>query len=127
MVNWRQAHNYQEPPEDCLSALRYHLLLHDEKMIQTLIPERGSTGDDQISRPGTPAQIWLTSNIRHLKEFWPRSQDFKEARCYAFQCADILEIRCDTIASARKMQTVFAAILDRESKPLILLALSIEH
>jgi CelD/BcsL family acetyltransferase involved in cellulose biosynthesis len=88
--------------------------------------KRASAGHDCTSRPGIPAQIWLADNIRDFKDFWPYSQHFKAARCYAFQCADILEVRCNTIAAARNTGTQFVAVVDAEGNPLMLLPLGIE-
>jgi len=39
----------------------------------------------------------------------------------------LLEVRCDTIARARNAETLFAAVVDAEAKPLLLLALAIEN
>lgn len=85
-----------------------------------------SSGHDRTSQPGTPAQIWLGYKLSDFDDLWPRSQQLKDARCYAFQCADILEVRCNTIAIARNMETLFVAVVDAEGNPLMLLPLSIE-
>jgi CelD/BcsL family acetyltransferase involved in cellulose biosynthesis len=89
--------------------------------------KRLPAGHDRTSRPGTPSQLWLTDNLSDFKDFWPRSQQLKAARCYAFQCADILEVRCNTIAAARSMRTLFVAVVDGEGNPLMLLPLGIER
>src|SRR5256885_1792081 len=86
-----------------------------------------SAGQGRTSRPGGPAQIWLTHDLSDFNDLWPRSQQLKDARCHAFQCADILEVRCNTIASARNMETLFVAVVDAESNPLMLLPLGIER
>src|SRR5438128_4492355 len=89
--------------------------------------ERISAAPARTSQPGNPDQIWLTHTLSDFNDFWPRSQQFKAARCYAFQCADILEVRCKTIAAARKMETLFLAVVDTEGNPLMLLPLVIER
>ena len=86
-----------------------------------------SAGQGRTSRPGAPAQIWLTHDLSDFNDLWPRSQQLKDARCHAFQCADILEVRCNTIATARNMETLFVAVVDAESNPLMLLPLGIER
>src|SRR5438046_10506619 len=78
-------------------------------------------------RPGTPDQDWLTRSVEDLEDVWPRSQDLKTAQCYAFQCADLLEVRCETIARARKAEPLFVAAVDAAGNPLMLLALAIER
>ena len=90
-------------------------------------PERISAAPARTSQPGNPDQIWLTHTLSDFNNFWPRSQQLKAARCYAFQCADILEVRCKTIALARKIETLFVAVLDAERNPLMLLPLGIER
>src|SRR5439155_15054110 len=89
--------------------------------------ERISAAPARTSQPGNPDQIWLTHTLSDFNNFWPRSQQLKAARCYAFQCADILEVRCKTIALARKIETLFVAVVDAESNPLMLLPLGIER
>jgi CelD/BcsL family acetyltransferase involved in cellulose biosynthesis len=89
--------------------------------------KRASVGHDRTSRPGIPAQIWLADNILDFKGFWPYSRQLKAARCHAFQCADILEVRCNTIAIARNMDTLFVALVDAAGNPLMLLPLGIER
>jgi len=79
------------------------------------------------SKSGTPTQIWLTDDLRDLAMLWPRSGDLGDARCYAFQCADILEVWCSTVGLARRTQLLFIAVLDAADRPLMLLALGIER
>jgi CelD/BcsL family acetyltransferase involved in cellulose biosynthesis len=86
-----------------------------------------STSYARTSQSGKPAQIWLTHSLSDFSNFWPRSQRLEAARCYAFQCADILEVRCKTIAPARKIETLFVAVVDDEGSPLMLLPLGIER
>jgi CelD/BcsL family acetyltransferase involved in cellulose biosynthesis len=82
---------------------------------------------DPGSKPGSPAQILLSRNLADLNAFWPRSNEGHLAQCYAFQYADILEVRCATIAAARKLETFFLAVVDTQGQPLMLLPWAIER
>jgi len=73
-----------------------------------------------------PVQIRLARHIRDLAEFWPRWNTLGEARCYPWQCADILELYCDTFVPARKNEPLFVAILGRHDEPLMLISLVIQ-
>jgi CelD/BcsL family acetyltransferase involved in cellulose biosynthesis len=75
----------------------------------------------------TPAQIWLTRDVRDFEAFWPRSNHLGEARCWAFQCANILEVWCDTIGAGRETQVLFVAVIDALNRPLALFPLGIER
>jgi CelD/BcsL family acetyltransferase involved in cellulose biosynthesis len=81
----------------------------------------------QVMRSIMPAQIWLTSNLRDFEAFWPRSNQLGAARCWAFQCANILEVWCDTIGVERQTQALFVAVMDAEGRPIALLPLGIER
>ena len=74
-----------------------------------------------------PAQIWITNDIRDFANFWPRSTNLGASQCYAFQCADILELHCETFLPAQNADPWFVAILDKESDPLALFPLMIER
>ena len=77
--------------------------------------------------PGSlPARICITSDIRDFAGFWPRSDRLGEARCYPFQCYEILELQCATIARARNAEPVFVTVLGQSDEPLALFPLSIE-
>jgi CelD/BcsL family acetyltransferase involved in cellulose biosynthesis len=68
----------------------------------------------------------LTSDIRDFMT-WPRGQrERSPSQSFAFQHADILELKCETIAVPAGIEPFFVAILDREDHPLALLPLSIE-
>jgi CelD/BcsL family acetyltransferase involved in cellulose biosynthesis len=74
-----------------------------------------------------PAQIRVTSDIRDFADFWPRSGRLGSARCYAFQCADLLELQCESVVPARNAVPFFVAILGPAGQPLALLPLCIEQ
>jgi CelD/BcsL family acetyltransferase involved in cellulose biosynthesis len=74
-----------------------------------------------------PAQLWVTNEIRDFADFWPRSNRLGEAQCYAFQCADILELHCETFVSARNANPWFVAIVNEKGDPLALFPFMIEH
>jgi CelD/BcsL family acetyltransferase involved in cellulose biosynthesis len=73
-----------------------------------------------------PARILVTNDLRDLASLWPRTNNIGSARCYAFQCADILEVWHNTIGAARRTQALFVAIVDAGDRPLMLLPLGIE-
>ena len=74
-----------------------------------------------------PAQIRVTSDIRDFADLWPRSGRLGAARCYAFQCADLLELQCESVVPARNAVPFFVAILSPGGQPLALLPLCIEQ
>jgi CelD/BcsL family acetyltransferase involved in cellulose biosynthesis len=85
------------------------------------------TTDSQIALPGfAPVRIRLATQIRDFAEFWPRWNTLGEARCFPFQCADILELYCDTFVPARNGKPLFVAILDCDGDPLMLIPLVIQ-
>jgi CelD/BcsL family acetyltransferase involved in cellulose biosynthesis len=86
-----------------------------------------STTYSQIALPGfAPVRIRLATQIRDFAEFWPRWNTLGEARCYPFQCADILELYCDTFVPARSGEPLFVAILDQHDEPVMLIPLVIQ-
>jgi CelD/BcsL family acetyltransferase involved in cellulose biosynthesis len=74
-----------------------------------------------------PAQMWVTNEIRDFAEVWPRSDKLGEAICYAFQCADILELHCETFVPARNADPWFVAIVNEKDDPLALFPFMIQH
>ncbi len=74
-----------------------------------------------------PKRILMTSDILELAHFWPRSGQVGTARCYAFQCADILELNQQTVAAARGAKSYFFAVTNGDDEPLALFPLSIER
>ena len=71
-------------------------------------------------------RICITSDIRDFAGFWPRSNRLGKACCYPFQCYEMLELQCATIARARGAEPVFVTVLGRSDEPLALFPLSIE-
>jgi CelD/BcsL family acetyltransferase involved in cellulose biosynthesis len=57
-------------------------------------------------------------------EHWPRTGERGQARCFAFQCADVLEVWCDTVG--KHVQPAFVTVLTASGKPAVLLPLGIE-
>lgn len=95
-------------------------------MIRTLKLET-SECQERPDKPGNPAEIWLARSVTDLSMFWPRSNQPHDAWCYAFQYADILEVRCATIATARNVESLFLAVVDNQKQPLMLLPWGIER
>jgi CelD/BcsL family acetyltransferase involved in cellulose biosynthesis len=81
--------------------------------------------DDGALSASAPSRICLSNDLRDFDDLWPRSGRLGAARCYAFQCADILELQCDTFAAARGLELFFVAILGHDGEPLALIPLSI--
>jgi CelD/BcsL family acetyltransferase involved in cellulose biosynthesis len=71
--------------------------------------------------------MWVTTDIGDFADFWPRSNKLGEAICYAFQCADILELHCETFVPARNADAWFVAIVNEKDDPLALFPFMIEH
>lgn len=83
-----------------------------------------------MHRSTTPVisfQIEVTSNLGDLADCWPSTAEHGEALCYPFQYADLLDIWCETIGRARKIEPVFVAVRSHNQKPLMLLAFGIER
>lgn len=80
----------------------------------------------RLAPHSVPARICITNDIRDFAGFWPRSDRLATARCHVFQCSDILELHCETIAIARHATPLFVAIIGHNGEPLALLPLSIE-
>ena len=74
-----------------------------------------------------PAQIWITNEIRDLADIWPRSTRLGDARCFAFQCAEVLELYCDTFIPAVLANPWFVAIVNESNEPLALFPFMIEY
>lgn len=90
--------------------------------------ELKNTGDvfASMKRNSVPAHISITNNVRDFADIWPRSTHLGGARCHVFQCADLIELHCDTISIARDAEPWFVAILGQSDEPLALLPLSLE-
>ena len=85
----------------------------------------GDTLDSEHS--SAPTKIWLTSDLRNFEAFWPRSDRLGKAQSWAFQCANVLEVWCDTFGAARHTQALFVAVVDAKDRALALLPLGIER
>jgi CelD/BcsL family acetyltransferase involved in cellulose biosynthesis len=78
-------------------------------------------------RTSVPARLLVSNDIRDFAEVWPRSDKLGASKCYAFQCADLLELNCRTLAAARNAKPFFAAVVNESDQPLALFPLSIER
>jgi CelD/BcsL family acetyltransferase involved in cellulose biosynthesis len=67
-----------------------------------------------------------SSDVRDFASIWPRSDRLGDACCYVFQCADFIEVWCDTIGKARKTEPCLVGVFDERDHPLMLLALGVE-
>jgi CelD/BcsL family acetyltransferase involved in cellulose biosynthesis len=72
-------------------------------------------------------KIRVATDLADFAELWPRTDHFGSAHSYAFQCADILQVWCDTIGRARGTRALFVAVLDEIGRPMLLLPLGIER
>lgn len=85
----------------------------------SLVEEKGG--------PITSFKIRVTHDLAEFADLWPRTDRSGSAYCYVFQCADFLEVWCDTIGKARGTQAIFVAVLDDFGQPMVLLPLGIER
>ncbi len=72
-------------------------------------------------------KICVAHHPMEFAELWPRTDHRGSAHCYAFQCADFLEVWCDTIGRARGTSAFFVAVFDNLEQPVLLLPLGIER
>jgi CelD/BcsL family acetyltransferase involved in cellulose biosynthesis len=70
-------------------------------------------------------RIEVSQSLDRFRQWWPTTGALGEARCYPFQCADVLRVWCDTIGRARDVEPVFVAAFDAYDEPLLLLPLGI--
>lgn len=93
-----------------------------------VIPLDIARGERHKAKPlSMPTRLWVTNDIRDFAKFWPRSDRLGDARCYAFQCADILELHCDTFIPARKAVPWYVAVVNEKDEPLALFPFMIEQ
>jgi CelD/BcsL family acetyltransferase involved in cellulose biosynthesis len=71
--------------------------------------------------------MWVTNEICDFADFWPRSNNLGDAICYAFQCADILELHCETFLPALLAKPWFVAVVNEQDAPLVLFPFMIER
>ena len=97
------------------------------KFTLEMIGSQGPKSQRQAVSQNRPIYIWISDDIGDFRAIWPISCEVDDARCYAFQCADFLEIRSRTITRARNVAPLFVVVFDRETDPLMLLPLGIER
>jgi CelD/BcsL family acetyltransferase involved in cellulose biosynthesis len=88
---------------------------------------RNSAWEAMPASASRPARILVSSQLSDFAQTWPRSDRQGPARCYAFQCSDVLQLLCDTLIAARGAEPFFIAILAENETPLALIPLSIER
>jgi CelD/BcsL family acetyltransferase involved in cellulose biosynthesis len=81
----------------------------------------GDVANANISR------ISVNRSLRDCEAWWPRSGACGDARCFAFQYADVLDVWCDTIGAANRIEPAFVTIFGASGKPALLLPLGIEE
>ena len=79
-----------------------------------------------VSSPVLPFRVRVADTLKEFED-WPRVDRMGQAQCHVFQCAEFLEIWCETIAPARRTQPVFVAVHDAAERPVLFLALGIER
>ena len=77
--------------------------------------------------PVTSFEIRVVDDLADFADLWPRTDRCKSAHCYAFQCADFLQVWCDTIGKARGTRALFVGVLDDSGRPMLLLPLGVER
>jgi CelD/BcsL family acetyltransferase involved in cellulose biosynthesis len=86
--------------------------------LQHASPERLSVPD--LTR------VSVSRSLRDFDAWWPRSGARGDASCFAFQCADVLDVWCDTIGAANRIEPAFVTVFGASGKPALLLPLGIE-
>ena len=71
-------------------------------------------------------RVSVSRSLRDCAAWWPRAGARGDARCFAFQCADILEVWCDTIGDANRIEPAFVTVFGASGNPALLLPLGIE-
>jgi CelD/BcsL family acetyltransferase involved in cellulose biosynthesis len=71
--------------------------------------------------------IRVAPTLDAFRSVWPTMRAQGTARCYPFQCADVLDIWCGTIGRARAVEPVFVAMYAGGDEPALLLPLGIEN
>ena len=95
----------------------------------TTLDLRGLRGWQEKAGPNpvsAPAEMWITNDIADFADLWPRSNRLGKAVCYAFQCADILELHCETFVPALNAVPWFVAIANKNGDPLALFPFMID-
>jgi CelD/BcsL family acetyltransferase involved in cellulose biosynthesis len=91
-----------------------------------LSPSKDYSAAPTAKTASAPRKLLITQDINRLSHVWPRSSRLGGARCYAFQCADLLKLYCDTIVPARNGEPLFVAIMDQCDVPVFLMGLTVE-
>lgn len=71
--------------------------------------------------------VVVSDNLRSFPSIWPRTNSPSPAEYHVFQCADVLEVWCNSIGTARGTKPQFIAVFDRLGRPVMLLPLGIER
>jgi CelD/BcsL family acetyltransferase involved in cellulose biosynthesis len=74
-----------------------------------------------------PFHIHIASSLDEFAGRWPTTADRGNARCYPFQCADVLQIWCETIGRSKDIEPIFAAVHAAKGEPLFLFPFGIER
>jgi CelD/BcsL family acetyltransferase involved in cellulose biosynthesis len=61
-----------------------------------------------------------------FRDLWPRSSARGDVRAFVFQCADILDVWCNTIGRARGVEPLFVTVLATSGRPALLLPFGIQ-
>jgi CelD/BcsL family acetyltransferase involved in cellulose biosynthesis len=77
--------------------------------------------------PVTTFSFRIAYDLSEFAGLWPRTDNCGSAHCYPFQCADILEVWCDTIGKAIQIQPLFIATFDDLGRPILMLPLGIRR
>jgi hypothetical protein len=56
-------------------------------------------------------RIEVSSSLSPFEQWWPVTSELGDARCYPFQCADVIRVWCDTSA-APAMSSLLLAYFD---------------
>ena len=82
-----------------------------------------------VKEGGEPVRsfnIHVADNLAEFVDLWPRTDRCGSAHCHVFQCADFLQVWCDTVGKARGTRAFFVAVFDDSGRPMLLLPLGIE-
>jgi CelD/BcsL family acetyltransferase involved in cellulose biosynthesis len=71
-------------------------------------------------------RISVSRSLRDVEAWWPRSGAGNDASLFAFQCADVLNVWCDTIGDANRIAPAFVTVFGASGQPALLLPLGIE-
>ena len=70
-------------------------------------------------------KIQVAQSLEAFSGLWPRTGQIATC-CYALQCADVLQVWCNTIGRVRGTEPLFVAVFDDFGRPMLLLPLGIE-